>query len=84
MGIARSTYYDVSAAKLDDTALVEAIATICEEFELKSFGRFGVERDAALPGRFFKARSQRLTNTKLDLSGCGLVAGRHHSSSPSG
>ena len=33
MGIARSTYYDLLGAKLDDTALVEAICAICDEFE---------------------------------------------------
>lgn len=32
MGIARSTYYDQPARPIDDTALVEAIAAICEEF----------------------------------------------------
>jgi putative transposase len=39
MRIARSTYYNASAAKLDDTALVEAIATICEEFEAYGWRR---------------------------------------------
>ena len=33
MGIARSTYYDRSEKAADDTAIVEAIATICDEFE---------------------------------------------------
>jgi transposase-like protein len=33
MGIARSTYYDRSEKPADDTAIVEAIATICDEFE---------------------------------------------------
>ena len=33
MGIARSSYYAVPEAKCDDTALVEAIAAICAEFE---------------------------------------------------
>ena len=33
MGIARSTYFDRSPAGLDDTALAEAIAGICGEFE---------------------------------------------------
>jgi len=33
MGIARSTYYDASSAPPDDTAIVEAIAAICAEFE---------------------------------------------------
>jgi putative transposase len=32
MGISRSTYYE-AASKSDDTAVVEAIATICDEFE---------------------------------------------------
>ncbi len=39
MGIARSTYYDRPRAKLDDTALVEAIAAICEEFEAYGWRR---------------------------------------------
>ena len=33
MGIARSTYYDRPENPTDDTAIVEAIATICDEFE---------------------------------------------------
>ena len=33
MGIARSTFYDQRAATHDDTAIVEAIAAICDEFE---------------------------------------------------
>ena len=33
MGIARSTYYAAPAAPRDDTAIVEAISGVCEEFE---------------------------------------------------
>ena len=33
MGLARSTFYDEPAHEADDTAIVEAIAAICEEFE---------------------------------------------------
>jgi len=33
MGIARSTYYDAALAPVDDTAIVEAISAICDEFE---------------------------------------------------
>jgi putative transposase len=33
MGIARSTYYDTLASTPDDTAIVEAIGAICDEFE---------------------------------------------------
>src|SRR5271170_6553914 len=32
MGIARSTFYDLPPAMHDDTAIVEAIAAICDEF----------------------------------------------------
>jgi putative transposase len=39
MGIARSTYYDLPGAKLDDTALVEAICAICAEFEAYGWRR---------------------------------------------
>ena len=39
MGIARSTFYDKPAAQ-DDTAIVEAIAAICEEFEFMVGGAF--------------------------------------------
>ena len=39
MGIARSTYYDTPEAKLDDTALVEAICVICDEFEAYGWRR---------------------------------------------
>jgi putative transposase len=33
MGLARSTFYDEPGREADDTAIVEAIAAICEEFE---------------------------------------------------
>lgn len=39
MGIARSSYYDMPGAKLDDTALVEAICAICDEFEAYGWRR---------------------------------------------
>jgi putative transposase len=42
MGIARSTFYDKSSAQ-DDTAIVEAIAAICEEFEFYGWRRVRAE-----------------------------------------
>jgi len=39
MGIARSTYYDAAPSPTDDTAIVEAIAAICEEFECYGWRR---------------------------------------------
>jgi putative transposase len=33
MGISRSTYYDAPVSAPDDTAIVEAIVAICDEFE---------------------------------------------------
>ena len=33
MGLARSTFYDELPASTDDTAIVEAMSKICEEFE---------------------------------------------------
>jgi putative transposase len=39
MGIARSTYYEVPRAPLDNTALVEAIGSICDEFEAYGWRR---------------------------------------------
>ncbi|MER9313878.1 IS3 family transposase, partial [Mesorhizobium australicum] len=33
MGLSRSTYYDRPEKTADDTAIVEAIAAICNEFE---------------------------------------------------
>jgi hypothetical protein len=40
MRIARSTFYDEPSALHDDTAVVEAIAAICDEFEAYG-GEFG-------------------------------------------
>ena len=42
MGIARSTFYADRAAQ-DDTAIVEAIAAICEELEFYGWGRVRAE-----------------------------------------
>jgi putative transposase len=39
MGVSRSTYYDAPIAAVDDTALVEAIASICDEFEYYGWRR---------------------------------------------
>ena len=39
MGIARSTYYDQPQRSVDDTALVEAIAAICDAFEAYGWRR---------------------------------------------
>jgi len=39
MGIARSTYYDRPTRAIDDTALIEAIAAICDEFEAYGWRR---------------------------------------------
>jgi len=39
MGIARSTLYDAPRVELDDTALVEAMVTICDEFEAYGWRR---------------------------------------------
>jgi len=43
MGIARSTYYEAAPAPADDTAIVEAIAAICEEFENYGWRRVRAE-----------------------------------------
>jgi putative transposase len=39
MGIARSTYYDAPRTEVDDTALVEAMAMICDAFEAYDWRR---------------------------------------------
>ena len=43
MGISRSTYYDEPTAAHDDTAIVEAIAAICDEFEFYGWRRVRAE-----------------------------------------
>ena len=39
VGLARSTYYEQSSAPADDTAIVETIAAICDEFECYGWRR---------------------------------------------
>jgi putative transposase len=41
MGIARSTYYDRPECAADDTAIVEAMSAICDEFEFYGYRRVG-------------------------------------------
>ena len=41
MGIARSTFYDRPTKAADDTAVVEAIASVCDEFEAYGYRRVG-------------------------------------------
>ena len=43
MGIARSTFYDRPIAVNDDTAIVEAVAAICDEFEFYGWRRVRAE-----------------------------------------
>jgi len=43
MGISRSTYYEQPVSEHDDTAIVEAIAAICEEFENYGWRRVRAE-----------------------------------------
>jgi HTH-like domain len=43
MGIARSPFYDEPSASHDDTAVVEAIAAICDEFEAYGWRRVRAE-----------------------------------------
>jgi putative transposase len=43
MGIARSTFYDEPTPAHDDTAIVEAIAAICDEFEFYGWRRVRAE-----------------------------------------
>jgi hypothetical protein len=47
MGIARSTFYDLPIAVHDDTAIVEAIAAICDEFEFYGWRRVRAEPAAS-------------------------------------
>ncbi|MET3889542.1 putative transposase [Bosea sp. OAE506] len=49
LGIARSTYYDKPATRIDDTALVETMATISDSFEAYGYRRM----QAALRHRGF-------------------------------
>ena len=56
MGIARSPYYDRSQARIDDTALVGAIAGIGDEFE--AYGRRRVR--AALRQQGITANHKRV------------------------
>lgn len=41
MGIERSTYYDRPERTVDDTAIVETIFAICDEFEAYGYRRVG-------------------------------------------
>jgi putative transposase len=43
MGLSRSTFYERPIAALDDTAIVEAIAAICDEFEFYGWRRVRAE-----------------------------------------
>ena len=51
MGLARSTYYDEPGSAADDTALVEAIEAICDEFERYGYRRVRAALAAARPRR---------------------------------
>ena len=56
MGIARSTYYDRPAVSIDDTALVETMATISDSFEAYGYRRM----QAALRHRGFVVNHKKI------------------------
>lgn len=43
MGLPRSTFYDVRAARLDDAEIVGRMQRICDEFEAYGYRRVGAE-----------------------------------------
>jgi len=49
MGLARSTYYDVPAARAGNVELLNAITAICDEFE--AYGWRRVQAAPPSPGR---------------------------------
>ena len=56
MGIARSTYHDLSARSIDDTAVVETMGDIAD-----SFGAYGYRRiQAALRQRGFIVNQKKI------------------------
>jgi putative transposase len=59
MGLARSTYYETPRAAVDDTAIVEAMATICDAFEAYGRRRVGAalrrQLDRSSPDRIARA-----------------------------
>ena len=66
MGISRSTYYDPSIAARDDTAIVEAIAAICDEFECYGWRRVRAElRHRGGDCQEFRVRAGRLNMFRL-------------------
>jgi len=58
MAMPRSTFYDGPRSAVDDTALVEAMFSICDYFEVYGYRRI----DAALRPRLSQPRAIRATN----------------------
>ena len=63
MGIARSTYYDTPVSNPDNTAIVEAIGTICDEFEYYGWRRV----QAALRQQGIVVNHKKINETELHI-----------------
>jgi hypothetical protein len=71
MGIARSTYYDRPQTSVDDTAIVEAMFAVCDDFEAYGYRRVGATLrlrrefggDPMLPFKSVKERSAHEDNS---------------------
>lgn len=67
MGIARSTYYDLPERPADDTAIVEAMFAICDEFEFYGYRRVGAAlRQQGLVVNHKKIRRLMRTRSKAE------------------
>lgn len=62
MGLARSTFYDHPARAADDTAIVEAMFAICDEFEFYGYRRVG----AALHQQGFVVNHKKIRRLMRD------------------
>jgi putative transposase len=62
MGMARSTFYDHPARAADDTAIVEAMFAICDEFEFYGYRRVG----AALHQQGFVVNHKKIRRLMRD------------------
>jgi putative transposase len=65
MGISRSTYYDAPVSALDDTAMVEAIAVICDDFE--HYGWRRVQAGLRQQGQFVNHKKIKRLMREHDL-----------------
>ena len=75
MGLPRSTYYDAPSRKADDAEIIATMMTICDEFEVYGYRRFGAEQTAKATDQISAQVSSIQTSSSEAVSAIRGISG---------